>query len=456
MPLYLRRVLTLLLIFGFIYIVANWSSVNRWLSELSVPSVDITNVWAGWEETTAVVNPECQISQTLDPNRCTIRIGIINSFTRNNTCFAGGTEHRRGYELALETINQQGGINGCQVELVQIDDRDNPQAAINAVNTLALQDIPLLIGAYTSDATLLAAREADRQSIPLIIPSASTELITALGYEWVFRINADSSDYIAQALRMTSELNEQPTIGIIFENSVFGESAAVAVTAQAEENGISIVAYEPFLPGTADLTAPLQNIRAADPDAVYLVSNSITDAINLLTTSQSINLRPDLMIGGAGAFVSPDFLERVGDKGEGLIVTAQWSEDVPWADPDGLDALTFGERFRQRYNNSTPGMRSVQTYTSLMLAKMVLERTKDDPTCHVNMRELRACLRQALSDIELENSIFGPINFDVNGQNEHPVLMLQIVPDGAGGYRFATIYPSEFSTQQMVLPTPEE
>jgi ABC-type branched-subunit amino acid transport system substrate-binding protein len=98
----------------------------------------------------------------------------------------------------------------------------------------------------------------------------------------------------------------------------------------------------------------------------------------------------------------------------------------------------------------------VQTYTSLMLAKMVLERTKDDPTCHVNMRELRACLRQALSDIELENSIFGPINFDVNGQNEHPVLMLQIVPDGAGGYRFATIYPSEFSTQQMVLPTPEE
>jgi branched-chain amino acid transport system substrate-binding protein len=219
----------------------------------------------------------------------------------------GGTEHRRGYELALETINQQGGVNGCQLELVQIDDQDNPQAAANAVNTLALQNIPLLIGAYTSDATLLAAREANRQRIPLIIPSASTELITALGYEWVFRINADSSDYIAQALRMTSELNEQPTIGIIFENSIFGESAAVAVTAQAEENGISIVAFESFQPGTADLTAPLQNLRAADPDAVYLVSNSVTDAINLLTTSQNINLRPDLMIGGAGAFVSPDF-----------------------------------------------------------------------------------------------------------------------------------------------------
>lgn len=402
-------------------------------------------------EETAVIPPVCEIQQPLITTQCTIKIGIINTFSRDNSCFSGGTEHKRGYELALNEINSLGGINGCLIELVQIDDKGNDSAATAAVASLASQDIPLIIGAYSSGATLIAAKEADRQNIPFIIPSASSELITSLGYEWVFRINADSAAYVTQALALTATLNDLPRIAVIFENTVFGESAAVAVTAQAEELGISVVAYESYQPGTQSLVLPLSNIRAARPDAVYLVSNNVQDSINLLKTSRDLRIQPQLFIGIAGAFVSPDFVEKAGADAEYVIVTAQWAEDVAWKYEDGMDAAAFADLFRQTYAGAQPGMRSVQTYTSLMLAKQAIEQAQATPNCTGSTIQLRFCVQDQLSQIDLEQTLFGAIKFDETGQNSHPVLMVQIVPD-VDGYRFATVYPEQFRTQELILP----
>lgn len=126
--------------------------------------------------------PTCQISQALpaERNYCRIRVGIINSFTdRSGACFSGGMEHKRGYELALEEITE---IDGCLLELVQIDDVRSNSRTRDAVVRLAATDVPLILGAYASGATSEAADEADRQRIPLIVPSASSELITTMGY----------------------------------------------------------------------------------------------------------------------------------------------------------------------------------------------------------------------------------------------------------------------------------
>ena len=173
-----------------------------------------------------IANPDCQLSRTIleEASQCRIQIGVINSFTDGQgTCFAGGIEHKRGYELALADIGE---IKGCQVELIAIDDELNNGRARAAVTELAEDGVPLIIGAYTSGATLEAAAEADRLGIPLIVPSASSELITSVGHEWVFRINATSADYVTEALALAVTLSESPSVGVLYENTVFGESAA--------------------------------------------------------------------------------------------------------------------------------------------------------------------------------------------------------------------------------------
>lgn len=403
----------------------------------------------------------CQIPQSLPAGQiqCRIPIGIINSFTdRRGVCLSGGTEHKRGYEVALAEIRA---INGCQVELVQIDDAGNNTRAREGVLTLANTNVPLILGAYSSGATLEAAAEAARVRIPLLVPSASSELITSMGYEWVFRLNATSADYVSQALALTATLDDAPAVGILYENTVFGESAAVAVTAQAEDLGVSIVAFESFQPGVLSnalannpdrLALRVARLRDTQPAAIFLIANSVDDALNLLKLSRRERLQPQLFVGIAGAFVSPDFLEQAGDEVENLVVTAQWSPDVAWGGNSAANKQ-FITNFTGKYGQQ-PGMRSVQTHTALWVAKAAIEQAAQAPNCAIAEIEIfRLCVRDALRTLRLEETLFGPIDFDdIRGQNSHEVLLLQAVKID-GHYQFVTVYPAAYQRQPVRLET---
>ena len=427
-----------------------------------------------------IANPECQIAvasvaDNENNNTCTVRIGIINTFSKDNSCHSGGEEHKRGYELALNEINSMGGINGCQVELVQIDDGDDSVAAGEAVITLVNEgesieeQIPLILGAYSSSATLEAAETADDHDIPLIVPSASSAIITMLGYDWVFRLNADSDDYVTQAMAFTNTIDDTPTIAVLHENTLFGESAAVAIVSHAETEGIGVAAYEVYQKGDKSntLTTSISTIKAANPDVVYLISNDINDSLKILEKSRELNFKPQLFIANAGAFVSPDFLDEASAAAEYVVVTAQWSDDVDWHyEGEGtIDASGFVTRFQDAYGGDIPGMRSVQTYTALRLAKEVIERAQNDSACNTHIKQLRTCIQKELRQVNLEQTLFGEINFDDDtGQNAHPVLLVQIVCDEehdtdedcpTGQFHLATVYPEEFRTQEVILPLQE-
>lgn len=408
-------------------------------------------------------NPECQLSRTLSEpgDQCRIQIGVINSFTDGSGgCFDGGIEHKQGYELALADID---GVLGCQVELVAVDDGGNNQRARAAVTTLADAGVPLIIGAYSSGATLEAAAEANTLGIPLLVPSASSDLITSVGYEWVFRINATSEDYVTEALALTATLAESPSVGVIYENTVFGESAAVAIVAQAEELGISIVSYIPFQPGVptavadafdAKLAFLSGRIRETRPDVIFLISNNITDALGLLKISRLEALNPQLYIGVAGAFLSPNFLQQSGDEVENLVATAQWSADVAQSADESSNVERFISNFQTAYPEQMPGMRSVQTYTALLLAAEAVSQASSDLRCErAGSTLIRECIRDFLRANAWEQTLFGPVDFDdVSGQNAHQVLLVQAKKDEAG-YRFVTIYPEAYQTQPLTLET---
>ena len=509
-----------------------------------------------------------------------LTIGIINTLTEaDGDPFNGGNEHMQGYKIALEEINQTGGIAGCQVELWIIDDQQANNQVRPAVQTLvdSEKNIPIILGAYSSGATLIAAEEASQQRIPLIIPSASSDLVTELGYEWAFRINGTSSDYVqaamdyTQSVTMTQSITEteqitvmdntpiltvtqpiiepeQITIAVIYENTVFGEGAAVAVTAEASKRGIGIVAYESYnfhdvekssetseadesnevaetdepnevaeadesnevaetdgpnevaenniscnsvigrtlidtmigkmiidsiegIKGSRFLSAiinvannddededqgpgrsaeiafeaNLASILHARPTIIYLVSNKDTDAIKLLTITndaieqenghdkQENDAYAPIKIANAGAFISPEFIEEAGEVALGVIVTSQWASDINWYSIDEAkeldlttDPITFTNNFIDTYN-TMPGMRSAQTYTTLLLAREVIKDAINNECDIEEIVQFRACVQAELNNIELDSALFGPINFDEKGQNNHPAILVEII-----------------------------
>jgi branched-chain amino acid transport system substrate-binding protein len=388
---------------------------------------------------------------------CPLEIGVV--YPKTGIYASGGQEEWWGLNLAEKEINRTGGILGCEVKLVYVDSESTSRGAQLGVKTLDAKDVPLIIGEYSSSGTILAAGVADAYEIPFLVPTASSELVTTSGYEWVFRLNATSNDYVnttldfVQSLQTGGALNVR-TLAIIFEDTEFGQSAAVAAAKEAVRRGFKIVAYEVYQRGTTDFTELLWRVKAAQPDAVYMAANAKNEAQLLMHGARLIDFNPQLYLGNAGGFITHGFTDAddINAEAEYLIVATQWEKDVDW-----LGAARFTEKFIQEYQIEPP-MRSATCYTTLYVAKDALERayqqaqksgaplkweTADD------IKQVRAAVRDMLKTTHLPNTLFGPIRFDDTGQNAHQVLLVQIING-----QYVTIYPRQDQSPLPYVPVP--
>jgi len=355
-----------------------------------------------------------------------------------------GQEHLLGYNMAIDEINAAGGILGCPVELVIKDDSSILSQAQLAVKDLVEQDHVLAImGANSSGTTLAVSGVTEVYQVPFLVPSSSSDLITDQGYEWVFRINAASSAYASTALEFAQqELNTNARLAIVYQSSLFGESAAVAAATIAAEREMTVVAYEIFETGSGDHKPLLTRVKAANPDVIYFATTSGKDAVLLMEQCEELALNPKLYLASAGAFVSSNFLE-VGRHAEYVIATSQWAVDVNWP-----GVTEFTQKFLALYSD-TPRMRSAQTYIASYVVKDAIERAAKDPIDWKNISQVRLAVRNALTETNMKETLFGPIAFDDAGQNDHQVLLTQII-DG----RFVTVYPRENQTRPAIIPAP--
>lgn len=391
-------------------------------------------------------------------SHCTIKVGVINSLTGRH--ISGGEEHTRGYMIALDEINNGEGVLGCDMELVVRDDQSTSDGARQAANDLVeVEKIPVILGAYSSAATLTASAIANDLEVPFVIPSASNNLLTSMGYQWVFRINSPSLDYVEAAFAYLStyaEIYQTPKLAIVFENTAFGESAAVAASAKAEENGISVVAFTRLNPSTTslplthdDYRSAMQPVKEANPHFILFAIGGIEDAVGLLQQCKELNINPAAYIGTAGAFINAEFPTRAGEYGEYVLATTQWSTDSAWQDNQGRRAEYFVKEFTDRFGVE-PGSRSMQTYTALLAVRQAIELAhQSGPLDWSDIHSARLKIRDGLDDLQIEETLFGPIDFDAMGQNEHPILLVQI-KNG----RFVTVYPESIRAESAVIPAP--
>ena len=108
-------------------------------------------------------------------DRSTIPVGIVTSVTGAEARF--GQAQKYGYDMALDEINATG-VLGKKLELIYQDDASKPEIASLAVEKLTeREDIPAIIGAYSSSATFPAAAVAKRHQVAMLCPCATAHVI---------------------------------------------------------------------------------------------------------------------------------------------------------------------------------------------------------------------------------------------------------------------------------------
>ena len=395
------------------------------------------------------LGPAAPTAATPGQPGCPVKIGVITSLSGD---FAQQAQELvRGYEMALDDLNAAGGINGCQVELVTKDDASDPKTATVQFKELAQQEqIPLIVGSFSSDATLPLVPLTTRYQVPLLAHNAGSILVTSLGSEWVFRTTIQSEAAVTALLDYVLTLlppDPAPSLAIVYENTVFGQAAARTVTYHAKDVGISLVAAESFVPGSPDLKPLLTRVQAAGPDVLFLSANQLSDALLLMEQCRELDLNPQAYLSNGGAFTSVQFFQS--PYSDYFIISVPWVASVIWQDANGLTTQSFIQKFEDRYG-SPPGSRSVNAYVNIFLAAKALELAAQVESLNwTDTVSVRLAVRNALGDLDLPETLFGPVSFDATGQNDHPPLLVQVVQG-----QLTVVSPEEQSTGEVVFPAP--
>ncbi len=397
-----------------------------------------------------------------------IRIGAVIADSDTQ----GGNEQRQGYELALAEINKEGGVQTCPVELVFPPDGEtlNPDSAQIAMLELVDKNVAAIVGATSPNATKRAAALANYFKIPFMIAGDAGDDVILTGTQWLFRIPPKNKAYASSAFDMVKNVTSgQANVSILFEQTEYGESAAVAAGSAVLNHGLHLASYQRYDPVQVDYAALFSNLQNAATDVVYVISTNPAQAgemVQALRKPQSVakdfslaSLGLTMVIGNGSGFTSSAFLYdsagKLSPDLENLIITVPWQADLPWKANENFSANLKAYQMSSKLAAVQPVSRVVEAYTALrVLVKAMNELPASTPdwaaklATQDGMSAYRDSLAKTLRAPQGGSweTPMGQISFDAEGQNSIQETPLVQVIDGA----LTTVYPDKYKQHDLV------
>ncbi len=370
------------------------------------------------------------------PENNTFKIGVITSLTGSNAAF--GQAHKNGYTIALEEINARGGLLGKKVELDYYDDQSRPDQAVQGVSKLVDQDrVPIVLGAYSSESTRAIVPVVTQKQVPLIIPTAVADNVMESNSPWIFRICAGSGSFAAATLDFLKNNGDPKKLAIVYENTNFGQSNNKSMTEAAKAAGLDLVDNEAYQASSPDYNSLLQRVKGKNPEVVYFASY-LLDASTLMRQSEQLALNPKYYTSAGTGFAAAEF--PTPDKGAGKYAeytfsVSQWLPSAKWKGSAEFDQKYFA------LAGSHPAYHGMEAYAVLIAAAAAIDNAKSDQP---------QAIRDAIKQLNLAETPFGPVKFDARGQNLHPVLVTQVQ-----GGQYKVVWPADAAESKPIIPTPE-
>jgi branched-chain amino acid transport system substrate-binding protein len=371
----------------------------------------------------------------------TVRVGAL--FPLSGDLQDKGRDSLNGVKMAVDEINASGGISalgGTNLEVIVADTQGKPEIGIKETNRLIQEEsVAAIIGTYQSSVTKAATQAAERLETPFIVSISIADIITERGFAYTFRIQPKAGFYARDQVQFLVDLKALAgytvnRVALLYENTDFGTSAALAQKRALRERDLQVVADISYkAEGVTDLDKEVSRALAAEPDAILTVTylmDSILIRRALASSGKSIP-----MVDTAGGTVSPEYIQQLGAMAEGTFSTAEFSKFA-------AGGRELNQRFQDRYHADITGD-STYAYQAVLVLKDALERSGSAD---------RKKLRKALSgtDIKQGSNLVLPapeLRFDSSGQNEFAHLYVVQIQNG----ELVPVWPLQYATAAINL-----
>lgn len=306
-----------------------------------------------------------------DTGEGSYKVGVVLSLSGPGSPL--GLPEKNAVEMAVEEINQSGGINGKKIEVIIEDDQTDPAKASQAARKLIEKDkVIALIGSSVSPCSLAIKEVVKGAGIPWICPAAAN-VITEGDIKWVFRVAPKDAVAVEVLLKYLKEKTDIKKVAILHDSNAFGQSGADEIIKRAPEFGLEVVAVEKYETNAPDLSTELLKLKKSSPDAVIVWGTNPGPAIAAKTMKQ---IGFNVPYFGSHGIANQKFIELAGEAAEGVIFPAGKilvPDQLDDSDPVKAIMLEFFKKYEEKFNEK-PVTFAAHTYDAVMILKEALKK----------------------------------------------------------------------------------
>lgn len=256
----------------------------------------------------------------------TVRIGALYPLTGNLAVL--GNENLAGAKIAVDMINEAGGVGGKQVELVTGDATTPDKAQSEAERLSSLENLQVITGTYSSGLSYAASQVVERRGGIYWETGGISDGLTKRGFKNYFRVvftasqNGELAATISKEI-IAAKLGKAPgdlKLLVVHEDSDYGTSVATAAESKAKELGFNVIDRLPYKATSTDLAPLVLRMKAGAPDIV-IASSYANDALLIQRQMKQIGVNVQAFIGTGGIYGLSSFGEGLGTAVNGIFDT---------------------------------------------------------------------------------------------------------------------------------------
>lgn len=325
----------------------------------------------------------------------TIKLGGLAPLTGNYAEYGKGFQI--GWEMALNEINEKGGINGKKLELEVKDTQGDAVVSSNmATNFAEDEDVKAILGDFTSGACKANAEIVDRYGIVQLSPTSSAPDYASMN-EYCFSIMGrqdGEAPYLAKYI-LDKYLGVKK-IAVIRVDSDWGLSCYDNFLKEAEALGMEVT-VEKYATGEKDFSSLITKMKSINPEVLVVMDQG--DSVAAIF-NQADAAGWDIQHVALGPGTSEQLITQLTNP-DNLIVTSPF-----FFDENDEKLSTWAKTFQEKAGFA-PTIHPACAYDTVYLIANAIERIGDKEIT-------REAIQQALSESE-NTGITGELNFTADG-----------------------------------------
>ena len=315
-----------------------------------------------------------------------------------------GVPVTNGMRMAVDEVNEKGGINGRMIELIVEDSAYQQNKAAQAGDKLLKKDkVFALVGALGTPTNMVTMPRALKMGVMNVFPVTAANEMYEPYHKLKFGGFTPYSDQMQAAVKYFVDNKGIKKIGVLYQDDDFGKNVLHGCEDQAKDMGLPEVVKTNFKRGAKDFSSQIAQLKSEGVELVCL-GTIIGETIGSMATAKKIGYDPIFVVSSAGYV--PENVTLAKGLTEGLYGTSQ--TPIPYYDEATPEVKAWMDDYKKRFGDDAV-LQSIAGYDAMDVFLTAIEKAGPDVTAEK--------VAEAIESIKDYNSIFGGAPYSFSAED---------------------------------------